>query len=417
MPHAAVTDSFDMAKRYALIMTHLRRVCVLCSPAIIFTYVLVSGGVYAEVTANEADLWNASQQPSAAQVQRLGAIIETNLLTHPIPKGNTKASSADSPNPVKRPASAAQHGAKSAMHAGSVTSGSSVPQKTTITVCILMVLITFAAVVLGICDRAVFFWDKEDVMFTFLTFSTPFIALAAGGLLRGDPAVVAIMTLAAFSLMVVVTFTRSIHANQGLLVGCTMAIGKLCFLPFCLVPLALNSKGSEAQERRPSLLYYIFLGTLTVTLINGKRVLARKKKDEWGGYTAESNDRPRWKDAGHNHSNRESTNRAHHDNQTKRHNSSRFQQQRCDSAKTGSGMRHDRGKKREATFVFADDADPYTVLGIPPNASKEQIRDAYLRRIRQNHPDKVAGMDPVIREVAAQRSSAINRAYEDLNKC
>jgi curved DNA-binding protein CbpA len=37
--------------------------------------------------------------------------------------------------------------------------------------------------------------------------------------------------------------------------------------------------------------------------------------------------------------------------------------------------------------MSASPADPYVVLGLPPEATQEQIRHAYRAMLRRNHPD------------------------------
>lgn len=54
-----------------------------------------------------------------------------------------------------------------------------------------------------------------------------------------------------------------------------------------------------------------------------------------------------------------------------------------------------------------------TVLGVPANATREEVRAAYKRKISEYHPDKVARLGPEIRELAEQRSKEINAAYDE----
>lgn len=56
----------------------------------------------------------------------------------------------------------------------------------------------------------------------------------------------------------------------------------------------------------------------------------------------------------------------------------------------------------------------YEVLGVPANATTGEIRAAYQRLVRENHPDRVADMSPEIRELAERRTKEINAAYEKL---
>ena len=51
--------------------------------------------------------------------------------------------------------------------------------------------------------------------------------------------------------------------------------------------------------------------------------------------------------------------------------------------------------------------DPYKVLGISPNASDEEIKQAYRRLAKEYHPDRNPG-DPV----AAKKMQQINDAYD-----
>jgi DnaJ like chaperone protein len=53
----------------------------------------------------------------------------------------------------------------------------------------------------------------------------------------------------------------------------------------------------------------------------------------------------------------------------------------------------------------------FDVLEIAETSSREEITDAYKRRIRQYHPDLVAHMGPELRELAELKSRQINAAY------
>ena len=53
--------------------------------------------------------------------------------------------------------------------------------------------------------------------------------------------------------------------------------------------------------------------------------------------------------------------------------------------------------------------DPYKILGVSPNASDEEIKQAYRRLAKQYHPDRNPG-DPV----AAQKMQQVNAAYEQI---
>jgi len=53
-----------------------------------------------------------------------------------------------------------------------------------------------------------------------------------------------------------------------------------------------------------------------------------------------------------------------------------------------------------------------TVLELSPDASVEQIRDAYRRRISQYHPDKVASLGRELQELADAKTKEIALAYQ-----
>ncbi|MBS3756241.1 MAG: DnaJ domain-containing protein [Desulfobacterales bacterium] len=58
--------------------------------------------------------------------------------------------------------------------------------------------------------------------------------------------------------------------------------------------------------------------------------------------------------------------------------------------------------------------DPYTILGIEPGASKEEIHEAYRRLVQQYHPDKVSHLGDEFRELAQDKFVEIQWAYEEL---
>jgi DnaJ-domain-containing protein 1 len=57
---------------------------------------------------------------------------------------------------------------------------------------------------------------------------------------------------------------------------------------------------------------------------------------------------------------------------------------------------------------------PYEILGVPPTASKEEIRSAYRHLANQYHPDKVAHLGKEFQDLAEQRFKDIQEAYQRL---
>ena len=56
----------------------------------------------------------------------------------------------------------------------------------------------------------------------------------------------------------------------------------------------------------------------------------------------------------------------------------------------------------------------FAVLGIDDNSTNEQIKDAYKRKVREYHPDKVAALGSDLQELAARKTIEINEAYRFL---
>lgn len=71
-------------------------------------------------------------------------------------------------------------------------------------------------------------------------------------------------------------------------------------------------------------------------------------------------------------------------------------------------------KKAEAEpAVVAPDSQPWhEVLGVSPQSSAEQIREAYLRKSEEHHPDRVFDQGPEAREAAVRMTRRLNDAFE-----
>jgi len=54
-----------------------------------------------------------------------------------------------------------------------------------------------------------------------------------------------------------------------------------------------------------------------------------------------------------------------------------------------------------------------TVLGVRPDAARDEVSAAYKRKISEYHPDKTTRLGPEIQALAEARSKEINAAYDE----
>jgi DnaJ like chaperone protein len=72
----------------------------------------------------------------------------------------------------------------------------------------------------------------------------------------------------------------------------------------------------------------------------------------------------------------------------------------------------------KANNLGADGHDPYELLGISHDASDEEVKSAYRKLVRENHPDRLVsqGMPQEFIEMANDKLATINGAYEEIRK-
>ena len=59
--------------------------------------------------------------------------------------------------------------------------------------------------------------------------------------------------------------------------------------------------------------------------------------------------------------------------------------------------------------------NPYSVLGVPQNATDEEVKSAYRELTRKYHPDKYDDDNP-LKDLAKEKMQEINEAYDQIQK-
>ena len=80
------------------------------------------------------------------------------------------------------------------------------------------------------------------------------------------------------------------------------------------------------------------------------------------------------------------------------------------------GMERPAYERMRARYAPDYGPDPYTVLGVSPEASLEDIRAAWRAEVRETHPDRMIarGVPEEAVRLAERRMQAINRAWEEI---
>ena len=71
-----------------------------------------------------------------------------------------------------------------------------------------------------------------------------------------------------------------------------------------------------------------------------------------------------------------------------------------------------------ASHADAGKIDPYAILGVDPRADDAEVREAWLRLTRDNHPDRLTaqGMPDDFIQIATERMATINSAWDMVRK-
>ncbi len=82
------------------------------------------------------------------------------------------------------------------------------------------------------------------------------------------------------------------------------------------------------------------------------------------------------------------------------------------------GLSSSRFERARAAALGDVECEPCVVLGIDPLATDEQIREAWLRQVRANHPDRLIaqGLPEEAIAVANRKLALINDAYDRLRR-
>jgi DnaJ like chaperone protein len=72
----------------------------------------------------------------------------------------------------------------------------------------------------------------------------------------------------------------------------------------------------------------------------------------------------------------------------------------------------------KACYMGTTEASPYTVMGIDPDVSNDDLKSTYRRLVKEHHPDRLIakGLPKEFIEVANERLAAINSAYDKIEE-
>ncbi|MEE8445925.1 MAG: DnaJ domain-containing protein, partial [Alphaproteobacteria bacterium] len=75
-------------------------------------------------------------------------------------------------------------------------------------------------------------------------------------------------------------------------------------------------------------------------------------------------------------------------------------------------------ERLEAEQIGPNEGDPYVILGVTRAASDDEIKAAYRKLIRENHPDTLVaqGLPQEFLDLANEKMATINAAYDRVEK-
>ena len=84
------------------------------------------------------------------------------------------------------------------------------------------------------------------------------------------------------------------------------------------------------------------------------------------------------------------------------------EQRRRQAEEEGRAQRERQRKRKPAPPL---PTDWWTILGVAPSARKEEIVRSYRRKIKECHPDRLAGVAPPLLQMAEEQAKVLNGAY------
>lgn len=95
-----------------------------------------------------------------------------------------------------------------------------------------------------------------------------------------------------------------------------------------------------------------------------------------------------------------------------------FRQNRGYSQNTsGQNYGYEQNYGQHRTYNWEENRDKYyKELGVDKNVTKEELRKAYLRKVKENHPDRFTNASEQEKKYHEDKLKKINEAYDNLNK-
>lgn len=83
---------------------------------------------------------------------------------------------------------------------------------------------------------------------------------------------------------------------------------------------------------------------------------------------------------------------------------------------SGSSSRKEQPREKPRKPGEMSDEECFRILGVPPTAGAQALKEAYKSLIAQYHPDKVAALGVELQQLAAKKTREINEAYQTLRR-